>query len=102
MKLDDDRTLPSSPLLPLAVTGLGLEPAYTDALVAEIEAAGDLGRIDTLFLGGGTPSRSPIESLRLVIDAVRRHSALDPGAELSIEANPEDVTAAALEGWRSL
>jgi len=88
---------------PFAVsTDLGLEPAYTDALVAEIEAAGDLGRIDTLFLGGGTPSRSPIESLRQVIDAVRRRSAVDPEAEFSIEANPEDVTAAALEGWRSL
>ena len=88
---------------PFAVsTDLRLEQAYTDALVGEIEAAGDLGPIDTLFLGGGTPSRSPLDSLRRVIDEVRRRSPVDERAELSIEANPEDVTPAALEGWRSL
>jgi oxygen-independent coproporphyrinogen-3 oxidase len=88
---------------PFAVsTDLSLEAAYTDALVAEIESAADLGLIGTLFLGGGTPSRSPIASLRRVLDAVRRQSLVDPAAEVSIEANPEDVTPLALEGWQSL
>jgi len=88
---------------PFAVsTDLKLEPAYTAALVAEIDSAGELGRIDTLFLGGGTPSRTPMDSLRQVFDAVDRRSPVDQMTEVSIEANPEDVTAAALEGWRSL
>ena len=83
-------------------TDIALEPAYTAALTAEIEAAGDLGPVDTLFFGGGTPSRTPIESLRRLVETIRRQSLVAESAEFSIEANPEDVTAAALEEWQAL
>lgn len=55
--------------------------------------------LDTLYIGGGTPSQLGPELPR-VIDSVREVAALAPDAELTIEANPEDVTAANATAWR--
>src|SRR5690348_5264321 len=57
-------------------------------------------RLDTLYFGGGTPSRLGGEGIGRAIDVVNRVGALESGAELTIEANPEDVTAAAARAWR--
>ena len=46
----------------------------------------------TLYLGGGTPSLLSSEALRLLFDSVCRHVVLTPSAEMTIEANPDDVT----------
>ncbi|HEY0970525.1 MAG TPA: radical SAM family heme chaperone HemW [Gemmatimonadales bacterium] len=55
--------------------------------------------LDTLYFGGGTPSRLGGEGVAAAIDAVLRHARLAPGAELTIEANPEDVDPGAVERW---
>src|SRR5262245_19371458 len=52
----------------------------------------------TVALGGGTPSRLPRESLGRILETLRRK--LGDAAEVSLEANPEDVTADALTAWR--
>src|SRR5213076_2363617 len=78
---------------PFAVsTDLSLQDAYIGALVREIE--GRVGRegVDTIFFGGGTPSRTDPKHLRRVVEAIRARFRVDPDAEFSIEANPEDVT----------
>jgi len=49
---------------------------------------------DTVFLGGGTPSRMPPEPLARLITGLRAR----PGAEITAEANPEDVDDAWLDG----
>jgi oxygen-independent coproporphyrinogen III oxidase len=67
----------------------GQHGAYVDALLAELELErGCLaGSLDTLFLGGGTPTfTSPAELDRLL-------AALPFAEELTVEANPETVTA---------
>jgi oxygen-independent coproporphyrinogen III oxidase len=67
----------------------GQHGAYVDALLAELELErGCLaGSLDTLFLGGGTPTfTSPAELDRLL-------AALPSAEELTVEANPETVTA---------
>jgi putative oxygen-independent coproporphyrinogen III oxidase len=51
----------------------------------------------TVFLGGGTPTLLPAADLAGVLDAVRQHHGLAPGAEVTVEANPDSVTAASLE-----
>lgn len=62
--------------------------------------AGDVG-FTSVFFGGGTPSvLSPSEFARLV-EVVRAHVTLAPGAEVTLEANPESVTPARLEAWRA-
>jgi oxygen-independent coproporphyrinogen-3 oxidase len=65
--------------------------AYVDALLAELELRGDVlaPDLETVFLGGGTPTfTDPGELERLL-------RALPPAArELTVEANPETVTPA--------
>jgi oxygen-independent coproporphyrinogen-3 oxidase len=77
---------------------------YAAALAREAERfAGERGRrrADTLYFGGGTPSRLPVETLAGMVEAVER--ALDAGArvETSLEANPEDVTPERAAAWRA-
>src|SRR5207245_819684 len=56
-------------------------------------------RLDTVFIGGGTPSRVPAGHIAMAMDAVREHFALAPDAEVTIEANPQSAAAAKMEGW---
>lgn len=67
-----------------------LAGAYVDACLTEYAGAvdGGLGPASTIFLGGGTPSQLPPDDL---IRLVRTLEHL-PGAEITVEANPEDVT----------
>ena len=62
--------------------------AYVDALIAELALEGAVlaDRLDTIFLGGGTPTfTEPRELARLL-------AALPEADELTVEANPETVT----------
>ncbi|MET0702892.1 MAG: radical SAM family heme chaperone HemW [Mycobacterium sp.] len=53
-------------------------------------------RVDTVFVGGGTPSLLGGDGLAAVLDAVRANFDLAPGAEVTTEANPESTSAALL------
>ncbi len=71
---------------------------YVRGVAAEWErerAAHRVRRLHTLYLGGGTPSLLGPERLERVLAPLRR--ALTPRAEVTVEANPEDVT----EGFAS-
>ncbi len=75
---------------------------YVDALVAEILDAPERGRpADTLFFGGGTPSLLDGGEVARIIEACRRAFAVSPDAEITLEANPESVTAASLAAYRA-
>jgi oxygen-independent coproporphyrinogen III oxidase len=79
----------------------GLIPPYVDALGREIELAGGehpIGPLETVFIGGGTPSLLTGAQLRQLMDRVRAIG-LGPGAEVTLEANPSNVTAEHVEGW---
>src|SRR5213079_2371191 len=56
--------------------------------------------LDTLYFGGGTPSRLGGEGVAQMLDAVRERVVLSTGAEVTLEANPEDVNDAAVAAWR--
>ena len=70
---------------------------YFAALAVELERVREPLDLDTLYLGGGTPSHLGPDGLRRLFDLL--HVKLRPvaGAEVSIECNPEDVTAALAE-----
>ena len=56
---------------PFAIsTDLAQQDAYIDALVREIEAGGD-GAVDSVYLGGGTPSRTELENLARIFARLR-------------------------------
>ncbi|QEW03264.1 radical SAM family heme chaperone HemW [Microbacterium lushaniae] len=72
---------------------------YADTLLREIElsvgvmaAAGPLRAASTVFLGGGTPTLLPAGDLARMLDGVRDAYGLVPGAEVTVEANPDTVT----------
>ncbi|HVE71048.1 MAG TPA: radical SAM family heme chaperone HemW [Thermoanaerobaculia bacterium] len=110
---------------PFAIsTDLALQDAYADAVVREIAAAlavpverrplsaadaspgpgGRSGRrstgtgFETVYFGGGTPSRTSIENLRRIFAALP----IAEGAEVTLEANPEDVTEESIDAWRAM
>ena len=56
--------------------------------------------LETLYFGGGTPSRLGGEGVARAVDAVREVAALAAGAEVTLEANPEDVSPGNVTRWR--
>lgn len=78
----------------------GVPDAYIDALCREMDRFSPCGstplRPDTLYFGGGTPSLlSPAQAARLISAA-----GPVPGAEITLEANPETVTPELLAAFR--
>jgi oxygen-independent coproporphyrinogen-3 oxidase len=86
---------------PFAIsTDVSQQDAYTDALLREIDTA-PRDALDSIYFGGGTPSRTSLENLSRAFAAIHEHfDVVD--AEVSMEANPEDVTAEALASWRAM
>lgn len=54
------------------------------------------GDMETIYFGGGTPSMLDEAELHLLLDTVHRHFRVAPGAEITLEANPDDLNAASL------
>lgn len=82
-----------------------LIPEYVDALLQEADAWSTLcGRktVATLYFGGGTPSLLPLEDAKRLIEGLRQRFAIDPEAEVSLEANPESVDYDYLRGLLAL
>lgn len=73
-----------------------VEP-YLRAVRAELERAAAVGlpAATSVFVGGGSPSLVPAASLGSVLDAIE----LAPGAEVTVECNPDQVTAELLETY---
>ena len=49
-------------------------------------------RVHTIYIGGGTPSLLPTNLLKELFEAISLHFSIDAKAEVTIEANPDDVT----------
>lgn len=81
-----------------------LQAPYVAALLAELRAAAPRWRavpFDTAFLGGGTPTILPADSLVAIVAACRRRLALPADAEITVEANPGTVDLAGLRALRA-
>ncbi len=70
----------------------GLMDRYVDALIFEIGMEQSIPALDAVFLGGGTPSRLPAESLARILQALADRFGVADNVEVSLEANPEDWT----------
>jgi oxygen-independent coproporphyrinogen III oxidase len=57
--------------------------------------------LDSIYFGGGTPSRLPAGAIDALITRLTADRPLSPGAEITIEANPDDVTPTAARAWRA-
>ena len=57
--------------------------------------------LSTVYLGGGTPSKLGAEGTTRLLDIVRKHATLRDNAEVTLEANPEDVSPQSAREWRT-
>ena len=101
-------------------TDVSQQDAYTEALLREIgggqailpvssredyERTGRIAcppQVDTIYFGGGTPSRMSLDNLERIVAAIRQHFTVPPGVEFSMEANPEDITPESIAAWKNL
>ncbi|MDI6098258.1 radical SAM family heme chaperone HemW [Actinoplanes sp. NEAU-A12] len=76
---------------------------YAETVLAELAVAARViepGPVDTVFVGGGTPTLLSAGDLGRVLDGIDRTWGLAPGAEVTTEANPESVGPAYLRSLR--
>ena len=81
--------------------GADLE-TYAQSVLTEIEISqGRLGaaaaQISTVFFGGGTPTLLEVSSLKKILDGLKNTFGILPGAEITVEANPETLNAARVQ-----
>jgi oxygen-independent coproporphyrinogen-3 oxidase len=83
------------------------------ALLSEIRLAGtgpgiginvmdNPGPISTVYFGGGTPSILNIHELELIFAALKERFDFSPSIEITLEANPDDISDEKLLLWKSL
>jgi oxygen-independent coproporphyrinogen-3 oxidase len=78
----------------------GLKARYVDALLSEIDRFGDGSAADSIFFGGGTPSLLEPKEIDQVISRLKGAFDVEANAEVTLEANPETVTAQRFAGFR--
>lgn len=88
-------------------TSLHYKNDFVAALLNEIQlqaAANYLQdqSIATIYFGGGTPSLLTVEELQQIMQALQQHFTVTADAEITLEANPDDVTDEKLLGWKTL
>ncbi len=78
-----------------------LSDRYLAALEREIEIEAPWNELDSVFLGGGTPSRVGARSIGRLLKALDRRFGIRPGSEVTLEANPEDIDPESADGLAS-
>ena len=84
-------------------TSLALKNDFTAALLKETGLRSDyLGKdsVGTIYLGGGTPSLLSEPDITGILQNLYRHFSVRKDAEITLEANPDDVSPPALNGWK--
>ncbi|HEY4109900.1 radical SAM family heme chaperone HemW [Puia sp.] len=84
-------------------TSLNRKNDFISALLKEIAARKDYLEaepIETVYFGGGTPSLLATEEIATILQQLRALYPLVSGAEVTLEANPDDITTARLRSWR--
>ena len=84
-------------------TSLRYKDDFVQALGKEIALEKDyLGgqAVETVYFGGGTPSLLSIEDCQLLMDRIRQNFPVASNAEITLEANPDDITKEKLRGWK--
>jgi len=86
-------------------TSLRYKNELVSALLKEIELRKDYLQsepVETIYLGGGTPSLLSIEDCQLLIDTCKSSFVIKEDAEITIETNPDDITVDKLSGWKAI
>lgn len=71
---------------------LDLVDRYVEAVAQELSTLGHPRAVNTIFIGGGTPTMLPRDAMQRLLATLQRWLPLASDGEWSIEANPQDVT----------
>lgn len=85
-------------------TSLSQEPALITQLLKEITLQKDYlagASVTSVYFGGGTPSLLPQKDLLELLDKLRTTFDISPEAEITLEANPDDLSPAKLQELRT-
>ncbi len=79
-------------------------PDMIDAICHEIEIKSAVIKlpVETIYLGGGTPSLLEKEMLSSLFESLKNNFSIAPDAEITLEANPDDINAENLTYWKKL
>ena len=78
---------------------------FVDALIKEIGLQKGFLKnepAETIYFGGGTPSLLTIEECGLVLEKIKKEFSIEKGAEITLEANPDDISKEKLTGWKDV
>ena len=84
-------------------TSVRYKPALVEAMVKEIELSAPYLNeeiINTIYFGGGTPSLLTADELSQLMQAIRFHHQVKADAEITLEANPDDINETNLLQWK--
>ena len=59
-------------------------------------------KISTIYFGGGTPSLLQMEDCSLLIETIYKNYSVAADAEITLEANPDDITTEKLAAWKAV
>lgn len=86
-----------------SITDFSLQPDFVEALLTEIRMSADrLATVDTVYIGGGTPSVLPVEALQRILSTVFSKFMMQADPEITVEINPGTVTAEQLTAYRRM
>jgi oxygen-independent coproporphyrinogen III oxidase len=85
-------------------TSFKMKDELVAALLKEIEMqkeyfGGEV--IETIYFGGGTPSALPPEDIEGILENIRKHHTVSPDAEVTLEANPDDINTEIVSAWKA-
>ena len=86
-------------------TSLRLKNDLINALLKEITLCTVYNNdksVETIYFGGGTPSLLQAETLNSILDALHQKFYIVADAEITLEANPDDISAPQLAAWKSM
>jgi oxygen-independent coproporphyrinogen-3 oxidase len=61
-----------------------------------------ISTIETIYFGGGTPSILNKKELRKLLDSIHSKYQVNPSAEITLEANPDDISSERVHEWKEL
>lgn len=87
------------------VTNFDHKEGYVDALLRELELRRfflEDAIVETIYFGGGTPSTLSLNQIELILKAITQFFVLSDLVEITVECNPDDITAEYLLGLKNL
>lgn len=86
-------------------TEMKYKEAYLSAVIRELELRKDYLEgepVETIYFGGGTPSQLQAADFSRIFEAIHRLFDVSPCAEITLEANPDDMTPGYVAGLQTL